>query len=89
MRVKKRKYTISELVWKNRFEVLINELNDIEIRVKNMNLHRMEKRLLEDADEIYVSFGYDVVATSEEEAIKNFGEGNYDVYRIHKRSPKE
>lgn len=77
-----------EIRWKRKFDKLkyaIENLND------ELNLDRFEQSnepFCVASDLIYVSFDYEIVTTTEKIAIKHFGENNYDIYRLWKKSPK-
>ena len=75
------------MIWKNRYEILKARISDIEIETRQERLPKETERAWKIADRIFVSFLHDV-CDSEESAIKIFGEGNYDVYRLEKAADK-
>src|SRR5574343_874635 len=81
-------YDAPAALWKRRYEDLKQFMADAEHEISKMQFEKTEERAWDPPDTIYVSFAFDV-CDSEEHAIENFGEGNYDVYRLEKRSPKE
>jgi hypothetical protein len=75
-------------VWKQRFESLCAWLDDAKITIEKEPFIQCDERCWDAADEIYVSFGNDVV-DDETKAKELFGEDNYDVYRLHRKSLKD
>lgn len=77
-----------EALWKQRYEKLAQFMADAKYEIEREGFDRCESRAWDPPQTVYVSFAFDVCDT-EAYAIKNFGEGNYDVYRLQSVSPKD
>lgn len=77
-----------EPLWKQRFERLASELDDMQITIRKEILQVTATRAWDPPDRVYISFCFDV-CSDEEHALKEFGKGNYDIYRLEKASPKD
>lgn len=78
----------NELYWKLRYNKLCSDIQAIHEQVNEFHVEVETRRVWTLCDFIYVSFNYECT-DSEEIAIKNFGEGNYDIYRHWKSFDKE
>lgn len=78
----------SEALWKQRYELLVSHLKDVEVECRDKGFDVCERRAWDPPRRIYVSFCLDV-CDSEDHAISEYGEGNYDVYDLVRASPKD
>lgn len=77
-----------EIIWKNRYERLKQFFCDAECEIKNSGIEKCDERAWDPPQIIYVNFCGDTCDT-EKVAKAHWGEGNYDVYELKRRSPKE
>lgn len=70
-----------EVLWKQRFESLCQEMEDIKRHAAVQELEVSDTRAWDAPEEVYVSFQFDVVGI-EKKAIELWGDGKYDVYKL-------
>lgn len=75
------------MLWKQRFERLASMMDDMKHTIANEGLETADSRAWDAPEKIYVSFCFDV-CDNEAHAIEQWGEDNYDVYTLERKSPK-
>jgi hypothetical protein len=80
-----KKFHPDECLWKQKFERLAQAMDDLKFDIVNGGWDVAENRAWDATDEIFVSFALDV-CDDEGMAIEKWGEGRYDVYRLHRRA---
>lgn len=81
-------YDAPAALWKRRYEELKQWMDDARFEIDGLKMEEVPECAWDPPEFIYVSFANDVCQT-EEHAMANFGEWNYDVYKLEERSPKE